>query len=829
VGAVAAVIMLGRHVPVVAHLLHGLPIVGVLRGPARHNFELALATSVLGAYGIDVARRAGGGSMRRWFVGVAVFALASYAAVRYANAGHVSEDAAIELLHGVTLGAAVGGAVAFALFVVALRFREARAARGLWAAVAVLPLFETAWAMRVEAHPNRSAIGLVEAAERSLPNPRGVVRLLSVSLFRGSADDFAGNSVLFHSGVESLQGYSSIAYSAARDVLDLDMHGQPTEYDELAYSILPSVFGVTHLVLPSTVCESERFSFEPGHEICARRAAVVTGDDSAAPPSSPASGTRLACTAVSSDESPEYRLDAGVRAQASEAAGATLSFLRPPTWEKRVVLEVEGSSIVPNGVRLGRPFRLGSVESWGGFMLENLRSTEVEFFDVGLSVERDVAVASLEPLDRAELAAERVDFRTNAIRLTPGDGGARVGRRVHWPKEERPSSGVATLEVEARATSEDPHELVVDLYRDPGYDPEDAQIVVSGRDLALDWRVFRKEIRIDGAPEEFTLRTFVLGGGPIEIAKARLVVRRDEQVYGFPNIRRYAKGARFDGDRIVVDPKTKVVGGMHLPVRPFEVLLDADVAEHEGGPIRFGFDLASAYDVRRAWDIEKPLRVGRVRVRHVAVIPPDEPSATLFAQADGAAPLRVNELSAADACTLRGYRNPKRLSDGLFLYENPFALPRAYTVAATVRADDPLAARRALLDFEPSDLGRKAVVGREVPADLAAGSVENATFTARSADVTVTTAALPTLLVVNERFDPDWRATIDGAPVAILPVNGIVRGVIVPAGTHRVHFAYRTPTSVWLGVALAIAGVLAALIVAPKLRRATDSAVQNNV
>jgi hypothetical protein len=51
----------------------------------------------------------------------------------------------------------------------------------------------------------------------------------------------------------------------------------------------------------------------------------------------------------------------------------------------------------------------------------------------------------------------------------------------------------------------------------------------------------------------------------------------------------------------------------------------------------------------------------------------------------------------------------------------------------------------------------------------------------------------PGLLVLNDVYAAGWRATVDGRPAEILPANYMARGVWVPAGTHEVVFAYRTP------------------------------------
>ncbi|WP_147470360.1 YfhO family protein [Corallococcus sp. AB049A] len=64
-------------------------------------------------------------------------------------------------------------------------------------------------------------------------------------------------------------------------------------------------------------------------------------------------------------------------------------------------------------------------------------------------------------------------------------------------------------------------------------------------------------------------------------------------------------------------------------------------------------------------------------------------------------------------------------------------------------------------------------------------------------------AAAPSVLVINDAYQPGWTATLDGAPVPILAANVAVRAVPVPAGRHSVVMRYRTPGLV-PGVALGL-------------------------
>jgi len=63
------------------------------------------------------------------------------------------------------------------------------------------------------------------------------------------------------------------------------------------------------------------------------------------------------------------------------------------------------------------------------------------------------------------------------------------------------------------------------------------------------------------------------------------------------------------------------------------------------------------------------------------------------------------------------------------------------------------------------------------------------------------------LLVVADSFARGWRAEIDGEPVEIVRVFGIVRGVRVPSGTHVVEMRYRPPGLV-VGSVVSLVGLL---------------------
>ena len=72
-------------------------------------------------------------------------------------------------------------------------------------------------------------------------------------------------------------------------------------------------------------------------------------------------------------------------------------------------------------------------------------------------------------------------------------------------------------------------------------------------------------------------------------------------------------------------------------------------------------------------------------------------------------------------------------------------------------------------------------------------------------------AVRPALLVLNDSFFPGWQATIDGAPTKIFKTNGLVRGVYVGRGHHRIAFEY-APKSFALGLRISPSATLVVLV-----------------
>lgn len=168
-------------------------------------------------------------------------------------------------------------------------------------------------------------------------------------------------------------------------------------------------------------------------------------------------------------------------------------------------------------------------------------------------------------------------------------------------------------------------------------------------------------------------------------------------------------------------------------------------------------------------------------------------------------------------------------SSGLFQwFERPDALPRAYAVREVRAAADLDAARRlvASAEFRPRE---EAVIQGEAPHGLVAGAggdpdrAEIAAYAPDEVAIDVECGAR-CLAVLTDLHYPGWTATVDAEPRPVLRVNGIFRGVWLPAGRHRITYRYR-PASLRAGVACLAAAVLVfGAAAALERRRAPDRA-----
>ncbi|MFN7944590.1 MAG: YfhO family protein [Blastocatellia bacterium] len=150
---------------------------------------------------------------------------------------------------------------------------------------------------------------------------------------------------------------------------------------------------------------------------------------------------------------------------------------------------------------------------------------------------------------------------------------------------------------------------------------------------------------------------------------------------------------------------------------------------------------------------------------------------------------------------------------GVEVYENLKALPRAWFVGQTLTLNE----NEILRAIKDSRLPDGQVFNPTEIALVEEAVSLNATRTLQ-AEVSVTRSEpqrielqtrsdQPGFLVLSEIYYPGWRARIDGQRTRIYRTDYTLRGLVVPAGAHRIELIYR-PASFINGLTWASCGVL---------------------
>ena len=162
----------------------------------------------------------------------------------------------------------------------------------------------------------------------------------------------------------------------------------------------------------------------------------------------------------------------------------------------------------------------------------------------------------------------------------------------------------------------------------------------------------------------------------------------------------------------------------------------------------------------------------------------------------------------------------------IYLYENLYVLPRAFVVGQVEPVEDLDAA---LEWVQAHDVRHMVAVegGRLLPPpgerELASTSGEvqaEVAWARRSPNRLVLDITLdrPGFLVLSQAWDPGWRAEVDGQPVVLWRADGLLSGVYLEDGSHRVTFVY-WPAGLGAGCGVTIVGWVVAAALCLKGRR----------
>jgi len=104
------------------------------------------------------------------------------------------------------------------------------------------------------------------------------------------------------------------------------------------------------------------------------------------------------------------------------------------------------------------------------------------------------------------------------------------------------------------------------------------------------------------------------------------------------------------------------------------------------------------------------------------------------------------------------------------------------------------------------------IVNDEIAAPSSAnaqpGSVEFASYSPKQIELNVK-ASTPSVLLLNDKYDPDWKVWVDGKSAKLLRCNYLMRGVQVPAGDSKVKFHFEPSLG---GLKVTLAAVVVGLL-----------------
>lgn len=155
-------------------------------------------------------------------------------------------------------------------------------------------------------------------------------------------------------------------------------------------------------------------------------------------------------------------------------------------------------------------------------------------------------------------------------------------------------------------------------------------------------------------------------------------------------------------------------------------------------------------------------------------------------------------VSYLDFFRTRSYPQAYR-AESVTIFENVNYLPSASLVPALVQSED------LLPDLDPAsgavsaddvllEQARQLGIPERAVVSPVAAAAKAVILSAGNTVVEVETLSdSAAVLVLSDTWHPAWRVTVDGVPSHVGRVNEAFRGVVVPAGQHRVSFSYDPP------------------------------------
>jgi len=155
-----------------------------------------------------------------------------------------------------------------------------------------------------------------------------------------------------------------------------------------------------------------------------------------------------------------------------------------------------------------------------------------------------------------------------------------------------------------------------------------------------------------------------------------------------------------------------------------------------------------------------------------------------------------------------------RGASGLNVYSNPEAFPRLWTVHqvfSTTTQD--LIAR-----LQSADLRRQVFLSGAGPTLELCRNTDDVQLVRRSATRVVFDANMGCkgMIILSQTFFPGWEAYVDGHQAPLYEAYGVLQGIVVDGGSHRIEVRYRPLVVYWGGVLTTLGLAAALLLVLPR-------------
>jgi hypothetical protein len=148
---------------------------------------------------------------------------------------------------------------------------------------------------------------------------------------------------------------------------------------------------------------------------------------------------------------------------------------------------------------------------------------------------------------------------------------------------------------------------------------------------------------------------------------------------------------------------------------------------------------------------------------------------------------------------------------GLTVFRNPEAFPLTWSVHEANTVDRSQLVPR----LQAADLRKTGFLLGPAPLLQSCSGSDEIQVVSRTSDYQVLDVrmACKGIVILSETNYPGWQATVDGHRSTVYESYGVLRSVVVDAGSHRVEFRYH-PSSVYWGAALSSVGFIGSLAAA---------------